>query len=155
MIIASEAKTNTINAQEIMRLEKIKKEIERKERFDQMVLETIKFCDTDLSIIISKDSIKGNNMVVLQWGEDTNNEFKSVYRPLKEEENRYDYKESPSLLKNEKINLVEYDSFYKEQYFKNDLFIDDVDIIKDEEVEKIKKEINKLEIKQKLKENKL
>ena len=67
-------------------------------------------------------------------------------------ENRYDYKESPSLLKNEKINLVEYDSFYKEQYFKNDLFIDDVDIIKDEEVEKIKKEINKLEIKQKLKE---
>ena len=67
-------------------------------------------------------------------------------------ENRYDFKESPSLLKNEKINLVEYDSFYKEQYFKNDLFIDDVDIIKDEEVEKIKKEINKLEIKQKLKE---
>lgn len=111
MIIASEARTNTINAQEIMRLEKIKKEIERKERFDQMVLETIKFCDTDLSIIISKDSIKGNNMVVLQWGEDTNNEFKSVYRPLKEEENRYANGDSSFTLCEKRIHvptMIEY-----------------------------------------------
>jgi hypothetical protein len=54
----------------------------------------------------------------------------------------------------EKINLVEYDLFYKEQFLKNDVFEYDVENIKDEETEKINKEINKLEIQRKLLEKK-
>ncbi len=53
-----------------------------------------------------------------------------------------------------KVNLVEYDLFYKEQYLKNDVFKYDVENIKDEEVEKINKEMNKLDIKRKLIEKK-
>ena len=49
-----------------------------------------------------------------------------------------------------KINLVEYDLFYKEQFLRNDVFEYDADNIKDEENEKINKEINKLEIERKL-----
>ena len=55
---------------------------------------------------------------------------------------------------NEKINLVEYDLFYKEQFLKNYVFKYDADNIKDEEIEKINKEINKLEIQRKLLEKK-
>jgi hypothetical protein len=53
-----------------------------------------------------------------------------------------------------KINLVEYDMFYKEQFLRNDVFEYDVENIKDEESEKINKEINKLEIERKLFEKK-
>ena len=67
-------------------------------------------------------------------------------------ENRYDYKESPTIINKNAINLVEYDTFYKEQFFKDDLFKYDGDNLKDKETEKIKKEMNKLDIKQKIKE---
>ena len=53
-----------------------------------------------------------------------------------------------------KVNLVEYDLFYKEQYLRNDVFKYDVENIKDREVEKINKEMNKLDIKRKLIEKK-
>ena len=51
-----------------------------------------------------------------------------------------------------KINLVEYDLFYKEDFLRNDVFKYDAGNIKDKEVEKINKEINKLDIKRKLNE---
>ena len=51
---------------------------------------------------------------------------------------------------NEKNNLVEYDIFYKEQFLKNEVFNYDVENIKDIEVEKINKEMSKLDIKRKL-----
>ena len=58
------------------------------------------------------------------------------------------------LKKIEKQNLVEYDCFYKEQFFKNDVFKYDAENIKDKEAEKIQKEIIKLDIKRKINENK-
>ena len=49
-----------------------------------------------------------------------------------------------------KSQLVEYDAFYKEQFFKNELFNYDVEDIKDKEVEEINHEMNKLEAHRKL-----
>ena len=79
---------------------------------------------------------------------DSNQDFNFIQIGKK----RYDYAESPSLIQSEKIDLVEYDSLYKETFFKDDLFRFDAENLKDKEAEKIKKEINKLEIKQKLKD---
>ena len=62
--------------------------------------------------------------------------------------------EEEDIIPNEKVNLVEYDLFYKEQYLKNDVFKYDVENIKDIETEKINKEMNKLDIKRKLIEKK-
>ena len=45
----------------------------------------------------------------------------------------------------DKSQLVEYDAFYKEQYYKNEVFNYDVSDIKDKEVEEINHEMNKLE----------
>ena len=50
----------------------------------------------------------------------------------------------------DKNSLVEYDTFYKEQFLKNEVFKYDVGNIKDEETERINKEINKFDIKRKL-----
>ena len=49
-----------------------------------------------------------------------------------------------------KSQLVEYDAFYKEQFFKNEVFNYDVEDIKDKEVEEINHEMNKLEAHRKL-----
>ena len=49
-----------------------------------------------------------------------------------------------------KSQLVEYDNFYKEQFFKNEVFNYDVSDIKDKEVEEINHEMNKLEARRKL-----
>ena len=49
-----------------------------------------------------------------------------------------------------KSQLVEYDNFYKEQFFKNEVFNYDVSDIKDKEVEEINHEMNKLEAHRKL-----
>ena len=53
-----------------------------------------------------------------------------------------------------KSQLVEYDAFYKEQFFKNEVFNYDVEDIKDKEVEEINHEMNKLEAHRKLLEKK-
>ena len=79
---------------------------------------------------------------------DSNQDFNFIQIGKK----RYDYAESPSFIKDEKVDLVEYDTLYKETFFKDDMFRFDAENLKDKEAEKIKKEINKLEIKQKLKE---
>ena len=79
---------------------------------------------------------------------DSNQDFNFIQIGKK----RYDYAESPSIIRDEKVDLVEYDSLYKETFFKDDLFKFDAENLKDKEDEKIKKEINKLEVKQKLKE---
>ena len=50
----------------------------------------------------------------------------------------------------DKSQLVEYDSFYKQQFFKNELFLYDVENIEDKVEAEIKKEMNRLEIKRKL-----
>ena len=50
----------------------------------------------------------------------------------------------------DKSQLVEYDLFYKEQFFKNDVFKYDVNNIQDKEVEEINHEMNKLAAKRKL-----
>ena len=50
----------------------------------------------------------------------------------------------------DKSQLVEYDIFYKEQFFKNDVFKYDVNNIQDKEVKEINHEMNKLEAKRKL-----
>ena len=89
MISASEAKTNALNAQEVMRLEKIQREIEKKARFAQVTANTIKFCNAELSAMISDASLKGDNYLELHWGFDNWNEFKSIYCPLIEEEDKY------------------------------------------------------------------
>jgi len=54
----------------------------------------------------------------------------------------------------DKSQLVEYDNFYKEQFFKNEVFNYDVSDIKDKEVEEINHEMNKLEAHRKLLEKK-
>ena len=54
----------------------------------------------------------------------------------------------------DKSQLVEYDAFYKEQYYKNEVFNYDVSDIKDKEVEEINHEMNKLEAHRKLVEKK-
>ena len=74
--------------------------------------------------------------------ESTNDNFIQLQKDY--EENKY-FK---------KINLVEYDLFYKEQFFKNDVFKCDFDNLKDKEVEKINKEIKKSDIKAKIIEKK-
>ena len=50
----------------------------------------------------------------------------------------------------DKSQLIEYDAFYKEQYYKNEVFNYDVSDIKDKEVEEINHEMNKLEAHRKL-----
>lgn len=62
--------------------------------------------------------------------------------------------ENQGMIQDEKVNLVEYDIFYEEQFFKDELFKYDAENLKDKEYEKIQNEINKLEIKTKLKEKK-
>ena len=54
----------------------------------------------------------------------------------------------------DKSQLVEYDLFYKEQFFKNEVFLYDVENIEDKVEAEIKKEMNRLEIKRKLIEKK-
>ena len=54
----------------------------------------------------------------------------------------------------DKSQLVEYDLFYKEQFFKNEVFLYDVVNIEDKVEAEIKKEMNRLEIKRKLIEKK-
>ena len=53
-------------------------------------------------------------------------------------------------IKVDKSQLVEYDLFYKEQFFKNEVFKYDVNNIQDKEVQEINHEMNKLEVKRKL-----
>lgn len=89
MITASEAKTNALNAQEIIRLEKLQKEIERQARFARVVEDTINFCNTELSTLISDASLKGNNSLELHWGNIEFENFESIYSPLVEEETKY------------------------------------------------------------------
>ena len=50
----------------------------------------------------------------------------------------------------DKSQLVEYDIFYKEQFFKDDVFKYDVNNIEDKEEKEINREINKLNIKRRL-----
>ena len=50
----------------------------------------------------------------------------------------------------DKSQLVEYDAFYKEQFFTNDVFKYDVNNIQDKEVQEINHEMNKLEAKRNL-----
>ena len=50
----------------------------------------------------------------------------------------------------DKSQLVEYDLFYKEQFFKNDVFKYDVNNIEDKEEKEINREMHKLEVKRKL-----
>ena len=52
-------------------------------------------------------------------------------------------------IKVDKSQLVEYDLFYKEQFFKNEVFKYDVNNIQDKEVQEINHEMNKLEVKRK------
>ena len=54
----------------------------------------------------------------------------------------------------DKSQLMEYDKFYKEQFFKNDVFNFEYDNIHDREEEEIKKDVARMEIKKKLKEKK-
>jgi hypothetical protein len=54
----------------------------------------------------------------------------------------------------DKSQLIEYDLFYKEQFFKNEVFLYDVENIEDKVESEIKKEMNRLEIKRKLIEKK-
>ena len=54
----------------------------------------------------------------------------------------------------DKSQLVEYDLFYKEQFFKNEVFLYDVENIVDKVEAEIEKEMNRLEIKRKLIEKK-
>ena len=50
----------------------------------------------------------------------------------------------------DKSQLVEYDLFYKEQFFKNDVFKYDVNNIEDKEEKEINREMHKLDVKRKL-----
>ena len=50
----------------------------------------------------------------------------------------------------DKSQLVEYDLFYKEQFFKNDVFKYDVNNIEDKEEKEINREMNKLDVKRRL-----
>ena len=52
--------------------------------------------------------------------------------------------------KPDKKQLSEYDLFYKEQFFQNELFVYDVENIEDKVEAEIKKEMNRLDLKQKL-----
>ena len=50
----------------------------------------------------------------------------------------------------DKSQLVEYDTFYKEQFFKEEVFRYDINNIQDKEVQEINHEMNKLDVKRKL-----
>ena len=50
----------------------------------------------------------------------------------------------------DKKQLSEYDLFYKEQFFQNELFVYDVENIEDKVEAEIKKEMTRLNLKQKL-----
>ena len=50
----------------------------------------------------------------------------------------------------DKSQLVEYDLFYKEQFFKDEVFRYDINNIQDKEVQEINHEMNKLDVKRKL-----
>ena len=92
-----------------------------------------------------------------EYDEDEEEEEEGEGEGEEEDESSLSFKSRKSEDENDseqKINLVEYDMFYKEQFLKNDVFEYDVENIKDEESEKINKEINKLEIERKLLEKK-
>ena len=87
-----------------------------------------------------------------------------IFKEIEEEEISYDLDESnqeDTFIQQDKLEdiekdkvdksqLVEYDAFYKEQFFKNEVFNYDVRDIKDKEVEEINHEMNKLEAHRKL-----
>ena len=89
MITANEAKKDTKQAQEILWLEEMKREIERKTRLDDFIQKTIDYCDNELSITIHENAIKGKNGLTLYWGLDTYNEFKQAYCNLNEKKEYY------------------------------------------------------------------
>ena len=75
-----------------------------------------------------------------------------------ESENEEDYfiqeKDNIYNKKVDKSQLVEYDLFYKEQFFKNEVFLYDVENIEDKVEAEIEKEMNRLDVKRKLIEKK-
>ena len=89
MIKATEAKAYALTAQEVQKLEAVKREIEKQTRFAEMATATILFCDTVLSAAIDASARDGDNSLTLYWGWDKWNEFSDVYRDLKEEKEKY------------------------------------------------------------------
>jgi len=89
MIKATEAKAYALTAQELQKLEAMKRELEKKTRFAEMANATVTFCETILSAMIDAHSREGDNSLTLYWGWDKWNEFSEVYRDLKEEKERY------------------------------------------------------------------
>lgn len=105
MINATIAKKHALDAQEIQRLEAIQLEIERKTRFEQIVSDTIHFCDTELSLKIDEASHNGDNSLTLYWGWDRWNEFEDIFKDLLEEKEKYANGDSSYRLKGEPIHV--------------------------------------------------
>ena len=80
------------------------------------------------SSYIDEETEKSETFIQLNRSEDMNKPFKAI----------------------DKSQLVEYDAFYKEQFFTNDVFKYDVNNIQDKEVQEINHEMNKLEAKRNL-----
>lgn len=105
MIKATEAKAYALTAQEIQKLEAIKREMEKQTRFAEMATATIIFCDTVLSVAIDKSSHDGDNSLTLYWGWDTNCEFSDVCRDLIEEKEKYANGDSSYTLAGDRVHF--------------------------------------------------
>jgi len=68
MINAIVAKKNAIDAQEIMKLEELKEELERQAKLAELIQRTIEFCDSTLSVRIDQESRNGQNSLHLYCG---------------------------------------------------------------------------------------
>ena len=117
----------------------------------------------DISLV-AEELEKSKNEEEKEEEEEEEGEEKEEKEEVKEEEKEDDESQNfirtpeeingeQSLIQQKK-NLFEYDIFYKEEFLRNEVFKYDAGSIKDKEVEKINKEINKLEIKRKLNEKK-
>ena len=92
-------------------------------------------------ILDLKDAKSISNTLELEEEDESNNRsgFITLNQP------NYDKKKM-----SDKKQLSEYDLFYKEQFFQNELFVYDVENIEDKVEAEIKKEMTRLNLKQKL-----
>jgi len=127
-------------------LKKIKNSKKKNKKFTKKITRKISTKRIDDSKFKKKDPMLSRSVTnIIELDEEDDSD---------KEDNFIRSKESEYNQKVNKSQLVEYDLFYKEQFFKNEVFLYDADNIEDKVEAEIEKEMNRLEVKRKLIEKK-
>ena len=127
-------------------LKKIKISKKRNRKFTKKITRQISSKRIDESKFYQKNPMLSRNVTnIIELDEEDDSDKEDNFIRSKDKE--YNQKV-------DKSQLVEYDLFYKEQFFKNEAFLYDADNIEDKVEAEIEKEMNRLEVKRKLIEKK-